>query len=115
MKSMKPRFLLPALLSLLALPALLFLANLAAAGETTEVTPPVGALHTRDAWLGLYAGKDGHYTLAPDKRDLKTVWAGSTAMLNRASRYVLNDPRRATFPVKVGVTWRGETNVVKLA
>jgi hypothetical protein len=36
-------------------------------------------------------------------------------MLNRASRYVLNDPRRATFPVKVGVTWRGETNVVKLA
>jgi hypothetical protein len=96
-------------------PALLFLANLAAAGETTEATPPVGAVHTRDGWLGLYAGKDGGYTLALDKRDLKTVWAGSTAMLARALRYVLDDPGRATFPVKVGVAWRGETNVAKLA
>jgi hypothetical protein len=96
-------------------PALLFLASLAAAGETTDVTTPVGAIHTRDGWLGLYAGKDGGYTLASDKRDLKAVWAGSTAMLGRALKYVLNDPGGATFPVKVGVVWRGETNVVKLA
>jgi opacity protein-like surface antigen len=96
-------------------PALLFLANLAAAGETTEATPPVGAVHTRDGWLGLYAGQDGGYTLAPDKRDLKAVWAGSTAMLGRALKYVLAGPGRATFPVKVGVAWRGETNVVKFA
>jgi hypothetical protein len=96
-------------------PALLFLANLAAAGETTEATPPVGAIHTRDGWLGVYAGKDGGYALAPDKRDLKAVWAGSTAMLARALRYVLNDPGRATFPVKTGAAWRGETNVVNLA
>lgn len=98
-----------------AQPALLFLANLAAAGEVTEATPPVGAIHTRDGWLGVYAGKDGGYTLAPDKRDLKTVWAGSTAMLARALRYVLDDPGRAAFPVTVGVALRGETNVVKLA
>jgi hypothetical protein len=96
-------------------PALLFLADLAAAGETTEVTPSVGAIHTRGGWLGLYADKDGRYTLAPDKRDLKAVWAGSTAMLGRAVRYVINDPVRATFPVNIGAAWRGETNVVNLA
>jgi hypothetical protein len=95
-------------------PALLFLANLAAAGETTEATPPVGAVHVADRWLGLYA-RTGGYTLAADKRDLKTVWAGATPTLAMALRYVLADPARAHFPVKVGVQWRGETSVAQLA
>jgi hypothetical protein len=93
-------------------PALLFLVNLAAAGETTEAAPPVGAVHVNNAWFGMYA-RDGGYTLAADTRDLKTVWAGGTAMLASAIRSTLADPARATFPAKVGVQWRGETGVAK--
>lgn len=93
-------------------PAVLFLANLAAAGETSEATPPVGAVHVGDAWFGVYAS-DGGYTLAADTRDLKTVWAGATGMLARAIRSALVDPARVTFPTKVGVRWRGETAVAK--
>jgi hypothetical protein len=93
--------------------ALLFLADLAGAGEATEAVPPVGALHVGNGWLGLYVRSGGGYTLSADKRDLKTVWAGATSTLAMALRYVLADPARATFPVAVGAKWRGETAVAK--
>jgi hypothetical protein len=94
--------------------ALLFLADLAGAGETTEAVPPVGAVHVGDGWFGLYTREGGGYTLSTDKRDLKAVWAGATQTLAMALRYVLADPARATFPVAVGTKWRGETEVAKL-
>jgi hypothetical protein len=95
--------------------AFLMLVNLAAAGDSAEATPPVGAIHTRDTWLAIYADADGRYSVAFPKNNLKAVWAGTTAMWERALRYVLNDPGRASFPVVIGVQWRGETNVVNLA
>jgi len=88
----------------------LFLAkDLSAAGDVTTVEKPVGALNLGGGWWGLYPGKDGAWVVRNDKQGLKTVWAGATDMLAAAVRYAVAEAGRASFPVAVGVKWRGET------
>jgi hypothetical protein len=92
----------------------LFLAgDLSAAGDVTTEEKPAGALNLGGGWWGIYAGKDGVHAVKNDQQDLKTVWAGATDMLEAAVRYAVADAGRASFPVAVGVKWRGETLAAK--
>jgi hypothetical protein len=92
-----------------AKPAVLFLGDFSAAREAAAAGgdgKPLGAMQIGLTWFALKAAGD-QLELSEDKLDIKTVWAGSAAMLERVIDYVGNDSR-AEVPVKVGVQWGGD-------
>ena len=98
-------------------PALLFLGDFSAAGNDTASggagDTPVGLLHIDVTWFALKL--DGKkLVLADDKLDIKAVWAGSNAMLEKIVDYVQND-YRADVPVKVGIKWASDLKVAEIA
>jgi len=96
--------------------ALLFLGDFSAARR--DETPvgggklPVGLMHVDLTWFAL-ARSGEKLLLEDDKLDVKAVWAGSTAMLERVIAYVQSDPR-ADVPVKVGVRWASDQKLADI-
>ena len=78
-----------------------------------EDDAPSGAIQINTLWFAVHRRK-GKWCLAQDQRDLFAVWAGSAAMLAKATRYVLADPT-ARFPVRSDIDWGGDARLGKLA
>ncbi|MFW6061774.1 MAG: hypothetical protein ACOC93_03095, partial [Planctomycetota bacterium] len=90
--------------------ALLFYGDFGAAQSTPGAVreKPAAMLHIGTHWFALYRDADGALVTGKDEFRLKTVWAGSDLMLEKALEYIIDDAR-AEVPVVSGVTWNGET------
>ncbi len=78
-------------------------AEMGASGDTGD--RPTAVLHVGLTWFGLTpAGGETTLTVGLDQYQLSAVWAGGDAMLVRAIRYILADPR-ADVPVRVGASY----------
>jgi len=73
-----------------------------------------GAIRVDHVWFGLSRKpNDEAWSLTKDPRDLKAVWDGSSEMLQRCVRYIIDDPK-ATVPVRVGARWADKVEVASV-
>ncbi|MFP3937347.1 MAG: FG-GAP repeat domain-containing protein [Phycisphaerae bacterium] len=92
----------------------------AAAMSGRQVESPAAMMHVGTTWVALYRQADNRYEIRTgptgraDPLDLKTVWAGSSAMLRECLEYVAADPR-AEVPAVSGVMWEDVEIVDELA
>ncbi len=97
-----------------ATPALVFIGSFEEAVEARVSDAPDGSMLVGTTWLALHRQQDNVYRLAPDPLRLRTVWAGSSGMLERAVSRMIEDIDFA-IPVSVDVTWAGDARIGAIA
>jgi hypothetical protein len=97
--------------------ALVFLGDFSAAAEQGAAPggeAPVGLLHVGSSWFALLKSSGDTLRVGLDPFEIKKVWAGGEAMLEKAVDYVQADPR-AEIPTKAGVRWGRDLKVADIA
>jgi VCBS repeat protein len=72
---------------------------------------PGAAMHIHNKWFTVTIPGEGKpWQVTPDDADRKAVWAGGTAMLEKAVVYALKD-KRAQIPVNAAASWGKQTKL----